>query len=75
MACVLLQWERTKRQAVVTRRKGEDMAIIDVVEWSPHGNSVYAWRFPESNLSTATQLVVREMDSRVSFAELKQKFG
>ena len=75
MACVLLQWERTKRQAVVTRWKGEDMAIIDVVEWSPHGNNVYAWRYSESNLSTATQLVVREMDSRVSFAELKQKFG
>ncbi len=51
------------------------MAIIDVVEWSPHGNNVYAWRYSESNLSTATQLVVREMDSRVSFAELKQKFG
>ena len=51
------------------------MAIIDVVEWSSHDNNVYAWRYSESNLSTATQLVVREMDSRVSFAELKQKFG
>ena len=33
------------------------MAIIDVVSWSPQGSRVvYAWKFPETNLATYTQL-------------------
>lgn len=53
------------------------MAIIDVVEWSPRGNDVYAWRFPHSNLSTATQLVVRESQEAVFFSkgQIMGKFG
>ncbi len=53
------------------------MAIIDVVEWSPRGNNVYAWRYPESNLSTATQLVVRESQEAVFFSkgQILGKFG
>lgn len=35
------------------------MAIIDLVRWSPQGNkTIYAYRFPETNLSTYTQLIV-----------------
>ena len=45
------------------------MAIIDVVEWSPKGNDVYAWRFPHSNLSTATQLIVHESQEAVFFSK------
>ncbi len=53
------------------------MALIDVVEWSPHNNDVYAWRFPQSNLSTATQLIVRESQEAVFFSkgQLLGKFG
>lgn len=30
------------------------MAIIDLVSWQPTGNiTTYAWRFPETNLSTS----------------------
>ena len=53
------------------------MALIDVVEWSPTTNDIYAWRFPESNLSTATQLIVRESQEAVFFSkgQLLGKFG
>lgn len=53
------------------------MALIDVVEWSPRGNDVYAWRYPESNLSTATQLIVRESQEAVFFSkgQMIGKFG
>lgn len=53
------------------------MALIDVVEWSPQTNDVYAWRFPESNLSTHTQLIVRESQEAVFFSkgQILGKFG
>ena len=53
------------------------MAFIDVVEWSPRTNDVYAWRFPESNLSTSTQLIVRESQEAVFFSkgQILGKFG
>lgn len=53
------------------------MAFIDVVEWSPTTNDIYAWRFPESNLSTATQLIVRESQEAVFFSkgQILGKFG
>ena len=53
------------------------MAFIDVVEWSPRANNVYAWRFPNSNLSTATQLIVRESQEAVFFSkgQIIGKFG
>ena len=35
------------------------MAIIDVVQWEPYPN-VYAWKFPNTELNTKTQLIVRE---------------
>lgn len=53
------------------------MAIIDMVEWQPQSNDIFAWRFPEENLSTATQLVVRESQEAVFFSkgQIMGKFG
>lgn len=53
------------------------MAIIDVVEWQPQSNDVFAWRFPHENLSTATQLIVRESQEAVFFSkgQILGKFG
>ena len=53
------------------------MAFIDVVEWSPQTNDVYAHRFEESNLSTATRLIVRESQEAVFFSkgQIIGKFG
>lgn len=54
------------------------MAIIDLVSWSPQGNKIiYAWRFPETNLSTLTQLIVQESQEAVLFSkgQIVGKFG
>lgn len=53
------------------------MAFIDVVEWSPRSNDVYAWRYPQPNLSTAAQLIVRESQEAVLFSkgQMIGKFG
>lgn len=53
------------------------MAIIDVVSWDPRSNDVFAYKFPETNLSTSTQLIVRESQEAVLFSggELMGKFG
>ena len=53
------------------------MAIIDFVDWNPQSNSVFAYRFPETNLSTYTQLVVRESQEAVLFSKgaIMGKFG
>lgn len=54
------------------------MAIIDVVSWSPQGNkTIYAYRFPETNLSTYTQLIVQESQEAVLFSkgQIIGKFG
>lgn len=53
------------------------MALIDVVEWNPQDNSVFAYRFPHSNLSTATQLIVHESQEAVFFSkgQILGKFG
>ncbi|MDR0939635.1 MAG: SPFH domain-containing protein [Mediterranea sp.] len=54
------------------------MAIIDLVRWSPQGSkTVYAWRFPETNLSTYTQLIVQESQEAVLFSkgQIVGKFG
>lgn len=53
------------------------MAFMDVVEWSPRTNDVYAWKFPEANLSTGAQLVVRESQEAVFFSkgQMLGKFG
>ena len=53
------------------------MAFIDVVEWQPQSNDVFAWRYPEENLSTGTQLIVRESQEAVFFSkgQILGKFG
>lgn len=54
------------------------MAIIDMVRWAPQEKGmIYAWRFPETNLSTYTQLVVNESQEAVLFSKgaLMGKFG
>ena len=54
------------------------MAIIDLVRWAPQGNTtVYAYRFPETNLSTYTQLIVQESQEAVLFSkgQIVGKFG
>lgn len=44
------------------------MAIIDVVRWNPDAEPVYAYRFPETNLSTFTQLIVSETQEAALFS-------
>lgn len=53
------------------------MAFIDMVEWQPTDSEVYAWKFPHDNLSTFTQLVVRESQEAVFFSkgQILGKFG
>ena len=54
------------------------MAIIDLVRWAPQGNgTIFAWRFPETNLSTYTQLVVQESQEAIIFSkgQIIGKFG
>ena len=51
--------------------------IIDFVDWTPQSNDIFAYRFPETNLSTYTQLVVRESQEAVLFSkgQVMGKFG
>jgi len=53
------------------------MAIIDLVEWNPGASPKYAWRFPERNLSTYTQLIVAESQEAILFSKgrMMGKFG
>ena len=45
------------------------MAFIDFVRWEPGSDPVYAWKFPENNLSTFTQLIVNESQEAVLFSK------
>jgi len=52
--------------------------LINLVSWSPQGgNTVYAYRFPHTNLSTYTQLIVHESQEAVLFSkgQIVGKFG
>lgn len=54
------------------------MAIIDLVRWAPQGDTnIFAWRFPETNLSTYTQLIVQESQEAILFSkgQIVGKFG
>ena len=54
------------------------MAIIDLVRWAPQGDTnIFAWRFPETNLSTHTQLIVQESQEAILFSkgQIVGKFG
>ncbi len=54
------------------------MAIIDLVKWTPDGNeTIYAYKFPATNLSTYTQLIVQESQEAILFSkgQMIGKFG
>jgi membrane protease subunit (stomatin/prohibitin family) len=56
------------------------MAFIDVVEWKDAKNDVFAWKFGQNqnnNLSTFTQLIVRESQEAILFSkgQILGKFG
>lgn len=54
------------------------MAIIHLVRWAPQGDqTIYAYRFPETNLSTYTQLIVQESQEAILFSkgQIVGKFG
>lgn len=54
------------------------MALIDCASWKPKSNEfVFAYRFPQTNLSTYTQLIVYESQEAFLFSkgQLMGKFG
>lgn len=53
------------------------MAFIDCVQWQPQTNDIFAWRYPEQNLTTATQLIVMESQEAIFFSkgQILGKFG
>lgn len=53
------------------------MTFIDVVEWNSDSSEIFAWKFPHTNLSTATQLIVHESQEAVFFSkgQILGKFG
>lgn len=54
------------------------MALIDCASWKPKSNEfVFAYRFPQTNLSTYTQLIVYESQEALLFSKgrLMGKFG
>ena len=53
------------------------MAMVDVVEWRSDERDVFAWHFPETNLTTYTQLIVAESQEAVLFkdGQMLGKFG
>lgn len=52
------------------------MALIDVVKWDGTPN-IFAYKFPEENLTTLTQLIVNESQEALLFhkGKIVQKFG
>ena len=54
------------------------MALIDCASWKPQSDEfVFAYRFPQTNLSTYTQLIVYESQEAFLFSKgrLMGKFG
>jgi len=56
------------------------MALIDVVQWDDATNDIFAWKYAQNknnNLSTFTQLIVRESQEAVLFSkgQILGKFG
>ncbi len=45
------------------------MAFIDLVRWEKMDPSIFAWRFPETNLSSGTQLIVHESQEAVLLSQ------
>jgi len=56
------------------------MALIDFVEWNDATNDIFAWKYAQNknnNLSTFTQLIVRESQEAILFSkgQILGKFG
>jgi len=53
------------------------MAAIDAIFWEAKDNHVFAWKYPEANLSTFAQLIVSESQEAVLFTKgrILGKFG
>ena len=54
------------------------MAVIDLVKWDPQGSeTLFAYKFPATNLSTYTQLLVQETQEAILFSKgrIVGKFG
>lgn len=53
------------------------MAFINLVSWENSDANLYAWRYPESNLTTFTQLLVHESQEAILFSkgQIMGKFG
>lgn len=54
------------------------MAFIDCASWKPQSDEfVFAYRYPETNLSTFTQLIVAESQEAFLFSkgQMMDKFG
>jgi len=53
------------------------MKMVDVVEWRPDDRDVFAWHYPETNLTTYTQLIVAESQEAMLFkdGQMLGKFG
>jgi membrane protease subunit (stomatin/prohibitin family) len=53
------------------------MSIINLAKWTPGAAPIYAWRYPETNLSTYSQLIVAESQEAVLFSKgrMMGKFG
>ena len=50
----------------LTRKEGGRMAIVSVVKYD--GNpDVFAWKYPDSELGTWTQLIVNESQQAIQF--------
>jgi membrane protease subunit (stomatin/prohibitin family) len=53
-------------------------ALIDVVKWDPKGDeTLFAYKFPQTNLTTNTQLIVAESQEAILFSkgQIVGKFG
>ena len=53
------------------------MAFIDLVSWDSSSSNEFAWKYPETNLTTFTQLLVHESQEAVllSKGQIVGKFG
>lgn len=51
--------------------------LIDLVEWKDMSPSLFAWKYPDHNLSMGTQLIVHESQEAVFFSkgEIAGEFG
>ena len=49
-----------------TDRKGERMAVVEVIKYEGSPD-VFAWKYPNEELGTWSQLIVNELQERIPF--------